>query len=190
MAVILFSVIGTAAAMPPYPYYAAPNTPAAVQEVWQDVSDWMFLSITGSDSFEPGDSINHGISISTPETPDLDWSDGEYVPFYGGWALLDTSGNILVESGWSMLAGNQYQATATFDAPAAFGDYALTALIVKVPQTYNTATKTWTVGTQEIMTREAALLSVTILTVPGAEYPSFLELLNNFWSWLLGLFGL
>jgi len=166
-----------------------PQMGAAVVAVRGQVLSWMRLTITGGAAYEPGDSVNHLISLTTTAQPDLDWSDGTYAPLYGGWALLDSDGNIVTSSDWTMLSGSDYQATAVFNAPSELGNYALVAFIVRLPQTYNTATKTWTIGTQEVVAREAAQIKVTILTQPSPEYPTLSELLSSIWNWLRSLFG-
>lgn len=147
------------------------------------------FSITGDRNVLPSTAVSYDIA-ATFTAADPDWSDGAYSEVWGSWALVDSSQNVITSANWQKLTTGSYTTTASFTSPASAGNYYLIATVMKYDYTWNTATKAWSSGTSTELIKEGDIIHVAY-SAPGASTtPSWTNILQNIWTWILELLGL
>lgn len=156
--------------------------------------DWDFrvpvfpmLSITGVDVVAVGDPTNHDFKLTAPYYPDKDISDLKYSWFFGVWAIMDDSGNIVrqIDKEKDLGTLNVYsdKIQHTFAEP---GVYYYVPAILEVKQEFTDGQ--WVVVSEEVIEKEVA--KVNVAGYP--ERPTLLQSIGAFfsrvWDWVLSLF--
>ncbi len=151
--------------------------------------DWLFpASLTASSqTASPGSPVTFNIDMTV--SADSDCSDGKCDQLFGGWALYDSSYNVVQQSDWTYLNSNNYKATVNINAPANNGNYVFVSVIYKKSLSY--VLSQWTVQSEDIAAKEGVKLTVGI-PAPGVNVPSsnvFAQLIASIFAWIKSLFG-
>ena len=157
--------------------------------------DWDFrvpvfpsLTITGVDVIAVGGYSNHDFEISVPYSPDKDISDLTYSWFFGVWAVMDDSGNVVVQIpeevdlGTSNISKGEIKHVFTEG-----GIFYYVPAMLEVKQEFLSGG--WTTVSEEVIEKEA--FKINVAGVPGT--PGFIDdigaFFNRIWSWILSWFG-
>lgn len=156
--------------------------------------DWDFripvfpsLSITGTDVIAVGQFSNHDFEISVPYFPDKDISDLKYSWFFGVWAIMDDSGNIIeqIPAEVDLGTSNVYRGEIKHQFTEG-GIYYYTPAIIEVKQEFRDGA--WVTVSEEVIEKEFFKISVA----GEPERPTFLESIGAFfsrvWDWILSWF--
>lgn len=165
--------------------------PPAISRLWSLISSWfsMFLglSILGGNSISATVGQDYTTQISLAyATPDSDYSDGSYQAKFSEWFIIDSSKNIMFESGWINLnSASPWVATATYK-PQTAGKFYLVAVIDSQQYTYQNGQ--WimveTIETKEVQEINAKIGSPITKTPPPTN-----SIMSGLTSWLKGLFS-
>lgn len=156
--------------------------------------DWDFripvfpsLSITGTDVIAVGQFSNHDFEISVPYFPDKDISDLKYSWFFGVWAIMDDSGNIIAQIPQEVDLGtsNTYRGEIKHQFTEG-GTYYYTPAIIEVKQEFRDGV--WVTVSEEVIEKE--FFKISVAGEPGQ--PTLLESIGAFfsriWNWILSWF--
>jgi len=146
------------------------------------------LSITGSDVVAVGQYSNHDFEISVPYFADKDISDLKYSWFFGVYAIMDDSGNIIhqipneVDLGTSNIYRGEIKYTFTEG-----GTYYYSPAIIEVKQEFQSGA--WVTVSEEVIEKE--FFKVNVAGVPGQ--PSLIDNIGAFfskvWAWIQSWFS-
>jgi len=141
------------------------------------------------ETIDLGESATFTINLVTDI--DNDYSDGTYEVQWGGWLFTDKDGNIINSQEFERVYGS-FSDTVTVK-PTEVGEYALVGVILYREQTYDSVTRNWTTGPEEIKVKEAKKLTVETTEPPPPPTPGivawFTDLMSRAWVWFTGLFG-
>jgi len=147
-----------------------------------------FLSITGVDVIAVGGYSNHDFEISVPYFPDKDFSDLKYSWFFGVWAILDDSGNIIAQIPEAVDLGNtnvyRGEIKHTFENG---GVYYYAPAMIEVKQEFRGTE--WVTISEEVIEQEA--FKIIVAGEPGT--PGLLSTIGAFfgrvWNWIIAIFS-
>ncbi len=182
--------------VPPEPPPEPPVPPVTlwdwiVDAIWswlQSLWSWLTpATISGGGTYQPGDSITFGIDMSSPI--DSECSDGLCQFQYSSWAVIDSSGNIVQESGWVQSYGS-YVDSVTITAPVTTGKYAFVGILYNYDMVYSDS---WIIESEYIASKEATEFTVgheaPTPPIPGEDLltniiSAILDFLKSIFSWL------
>lgn len=177
------------------------------QGVWVGVP--MAVTHVGEVSY-PGDTFEHVFTLTNRENvtlPDLDASDGTVVHLYVSTRMLDQAGNVVqghetvreITETDALTPGSTTTEPISFDIAESTpsGEYAVSAIMFKVTQTWDRATNTWSsddgviIDGPEQNSNLAIKFSVETPTPPPTVDPTtfIANLFAAIWNFIKSLFG-
>lgn len=138
-----------------------------------------------------GDTFEHTFTLTNGiiPLPDLDEDDGEVTRLYRAYRMLDQAGN-KVQEGYDEIvdpisAGGSisYVISLPVEDTTPSGNYASSAILFKVTQSFNEATNTWSTGLPSIIDKQA--IGFTVQTKTPVPTPD----VSAVWTWLSNLFS-
>ena len=175
-----------------------PDTPApsGFQALISDLIDWIkqifnqffFMSIFGDKEVTPGETVNYVIDMTTT-APDHIYHDGTYQTQYGYWALLDTSGNVLVGQTAGVEVNGTYKTTAIVEIPQNYDSYILVATITQIDSSYDFNSQTWVHGDETVIVKEALDLTSEAPAIIKPAPSGLSLMLSGLIEWLKDLFA-
>ena len=145
------------------------------------------LSITGTDVIAVGQFSNHDFEISVPYFPDKDVSDLKYSWFFGIWAILDDSGNIVAQIPNEIDLGNSniYRGEIKHQFTEG-GTYYYAPAMIEVKQEFQNGV--WVTVSEEVIEKE--FFKISVAGEPGV--PTILGNISAFfervWDWIKSWF--
>ncbi len=156
--------------------------------------DWDFrvpvfpaLAITGVDVIAVNQYSNHDFELSVPYYPDKDFSDLTYSWFFGVWAIMDDSGNIIAQipNEVDLGSSNKYLGEIKHQFTEG-GTFYYAPAMLEVKQEFRSGA--WVTTSEEVIEKE--FFKISVAGEPGT--PSLLANLGAFfsrvWDWILSLF--
>lgn len=162
------------------------------------------MAITGvGDITYQGDTFQHTFTLTNLDTvvlPEMDDSDGIVTRLYKTHKMFDQAGNVVQEGDFEEITTPLASGTTT-DYPISLevltgtpsGDYASTAVLFKISQTWNRVDNTWTLGDAVEVDKQGVTFNVQTPTpppVPGAS--ALLAKISAFFAsivaWITSLF--
>ena len=175
-----------------------PETPKPTFSlILSKIADWFkeffaslkLLSVTGETNVLPGSNQVYTILLSA-NTPNSDYSKGNYQVQYANWALIDSSNNIKQQGTWEQINGI-YSKSINITIPSEANKYVILAIINQYDMTYDYQTKSWKTVKDEVVSKEAYNLEAKIpapkFTAPATN--KFLDIINSIINWFKSLFG-
>jgi len=145
------------------------------------------LSITGSEVVTIGQFSTHDFEISVPDLPDKDISDLKYSWFFGVWAIMDDSGNIIAQIPNEVDLGNSNIYSG--EIKHAFeegGVYYYTPAMIEVKQEFQDGI--WVTVSEEVIEKD--FFKINVAGTPGQ--PSLIDNIGAFFSkvfdWIISWF--
>lgn len=152
------------------------------------ISTFILGSITGDELVIPGAIHTYQIDMYV-DSPDHDYKDGTYQTQYAYWALVDKNGNIIEGQTTGVEVNGAYVTSATITVPMSIDQHVLVATITQIDSYYNVASEMWVHGDETILKKEAINLATEAPVIDKPMAAGLLEVIDEFISWLRGLFG-
>lgn len=165
----------------------------------------LFASIGPNQTATPGDTFTHSFSLVQTDNktlPDLNYADGSVTRLYKSYRFTDPVGTKILDA-YDELNSTTYTSGSVISYPVSFGvtsatpsgDYAVVAILFKVPQTWSTSTNTWTEGSAVLLDKQGVTFKVSTPTPPPAPSTSGIlafitTTFNNLLCYIKTLFGL
>ena len=156
--------------------------------------DWDFrvpvfpaLAITGVDVIAVGGYSNHDFEISVPYFPDKDISDLKYSFFFGIWAIMDDSGDVVVQIPNEVDLGNSNiyrgEIKHVFEEG---GIYYYTPAMLEVKQEFQNGA--WVTTSEELIEKE--FFKISVAGEPGTPGLSggIGAFFSRVWDWIKSWF--
>lgn len=168
------------------------------------VANLAFLSIPLSlaDTFQVGGSTDSGqvnlgenvsifLNLTSTKTLDTDKSDGHLLYLYGQYALVNSSGNKLVENTPSQLSSEGYNPQIYYEFNET-GQYKFGASISYAELVYNESIQEWEQIDSGIDVRDSVDINVVYPEPSPGVMSSVIATIDSIWeafiNWVIGLF--
>ena len=169
-----------------------PNKPNLINDLTEIDTDFRIpvlpmLSVIGANSVVVGNSLKQNFELTADHSPDRDYSDLTYSWFFGIWAIMDNSGEIIEQiTSEKVLNSKTYSVSITHNFDKA-GTYYYVPAIIEVEQEYQDGK--WVVVSEEVIEKEVS--KITVIGEPGQPTTTtpIGDFFNRIWSWVLSWFS-
>ena len=169
-----------------------PNRPNLINDLTNIDVDFRvpvfpMLSVVGADKVLVGQSLKQDFVLEAEHNPDRDYSDLTYSWFFGIWAIMDNSGEIIEQiTSEKVLNSKTYSVSITHNFDKA-GTYYYVPAIIEVEQEYQDGE--WVVVSEEVIEKEVS--KITVIGEPGQPTTTtpIGDFFNRIWSWILSWFS-
>jgi len=158
------------------------------------LGDTMSYQIIGEDVVGVNSVYTASISLTAPEPPDLDYSDGTLTYYRGATKILDESKNYVYENPEIDMISEFFVDEITW-IPTTAGKYVIMAVVAKKTNIYDFDTRIWLGWSEEIeVVREEKLVTVEGVSPP--QDPAWnlkswiLSIINSITSWFCSNLGI
>jgi len=145
------------------------------------------LSIIGEDTIAVNTRVSQDFELTAPDFPDKDISDLTYSWFFGIWAIMDNSGNVIAQIPKEKDLGNlRTYKGGVYHTFTESGDYYFIPAILEVKQEFKDGE--WVVTSEEIIEKEVS--KITVIGLPGEPSVSKIgDFFGRIWDWILSWFS-
>lgn len=168
------------------------------------ISGQLYVVTSYLDISYPGDTFQHTFTLTnlgTVTLPELDETDGTVTRIYKTHRMYDQAGNAVQEGSFEEIvtalaasSTTSYTIQLPVETGTPSGDYASTAVLFKISQTWDRTTNTWALGEPVVLDKQGVTFNVQTPTPAPTPSPATLlgkiaSLFAGILAWIIGLFS-